>query len=93
MALKTEPTVAGTRQGFSDCGKWAGGRGGQEEKETPQKDKVACATKSKRHVQANKARSGESVSKDRRILFGGKGKKNLINHNVVYQGDQETGQD
>ena len=68
------------------------GKGGEKEDGTPQKDKVACTTRNKRHVQAKNSRSGESVSKDRKILFGGKGKKSLINHNVVYEGDQRAGQ-
>ena len=53
--------------------------------------KVDTAGK-ERQAKVEKARSGTGVDKDRRILFGGKGKEKLINHNVVYEGAPTTGQ-
>ena len=52
--------------------------------------KVVTASRT-RKAQVEQARSDRVVSKDRKILFGGKGKKKLSNHDVVCQEAQKQG--
>ena len=66
--------------------------GGQGAKDTHRTTKTVDTAGKGRQAKADKARSGTSVGRDRRILFGGKGKEKLIYHNVVYEGASTTGQ-
>ena len=50
--------------------------GGQGAKDTHRTTKTVDTAGKGRQAKGAKARSGTSVSRDRKILFGGKGKKN-----------------
>ena len=53
--------------------------------------KVVTASR-KRTAQVEQASSNKVVGKDRKILFGGKGKKKLSNKDVVCQEAQQQGE-